>query len=271
MRRSRPSRQRGFALMIVLASMLLAASAIVIILDRQGTQNLAVRRELNGYMEHHGSKGIEEALSAWSASLVGLNLQDLVAQDPHIVDLNLPTGHMISLTLSDGQGTLLTNYTSLQNNEPAAAQAMLSILETTLGAGASDYIRDVGPLPVSIHVAPAPVLEAAAAYIMGDGERSVGLASALTRLQAGGGVTSTDLTNLASSEGLSPEQRQRLSMVVTDRPLLWNMRVEMFTPQTATRGPELVSVYVGLMRVNAGQNGRASILSFRPLPPDDVQ
>lgn len=257
--------------MIVLATVLLAASAIVVVLDRQGTQNLAVRRELNGYMEHHGSKGIEEALSAWSASLVGLNLQDLVAQDPHIVDLNLPTGHMISLTLSDGQGTLLTNYTSLQNNEPAAAQAMLSILETNVGANASAYTREAGPLPVSIHVAPAEVLQAAATYIVGDGERSAGLAAALIRLQERGDVTSTDVINLASAEGLSPEQRQRLTLVVTDRPLLWNMRVEMYTPQSATRAPELVSVYVGLMKVNAEQNGRASILSFRPLPPDDVQ
>ncbi|MBX3365111.1 MAG: hypothetical protein KF866_10125 [Phycisphaeraceae bacterium] len=259
----------GFAMVLVLLLIATSSLAVVTMLERQSAHSRAVRRHIDRYTTHHSLRGLWETLEVRLATFASLSVVDLVREDPHLFDLLLGDRSVLAVSLADGQGTLLQTFTSLTGDEPNVGQGLLDALAmevapTDLGR----FVRDAGPLSVSLPSASDEVIRAIAAYIM-QGERSDGLSRELIALRDAGEVTSAKINTVGSSTNLAPIQRSRLNQLVVDRPTIWKLDVRYFAPEFAGRPGELVARFEGIAqiasRTSAGGN-TTRILSLRPLP-----
>lgn len=255
--------KRAFALPMVLMLMLAGTLGIVVILDRQVAHTLAVQRQLDDYRIHHAVRGLEESLSAWLNTLGSLSVTDLVAADPHLLDLPLAGGTTISISMRDGQGTVLADFSGLKGDEPQTAQELYDrLLEIVGEVGMPEMTRTKGPVTLSVNGAPDEVIEAACVYITG-GDKADRLAKELLGSRAREPLTSAKMATIAGEFGLSPEERAKLNQVLTDKPVIWEMEVLEVAPATVTQPERVLSVYDAGVQFNGT---RAAILWFTPRP-----
>ncbi len=160
LRRRSPVRRRGFAMAIVLMLLMVSGVILAFMFDRQGTQSLAVKREMDSYVFHHVSRGIQEAVEAWIRSNGNNPIATALTEDGLAFSLIVDGGQVVDVYFKDGQGTALADFAGLTGEPLDNAVDIIHNLRTRHGRNAARFIRREGPVAISVNEAPDEVLEA---------------------------------------------------------------------------------------------------------------
>jgi hypothetical protein len=252
--------RRGFAMPIVLVVALLVGIVAAVMLERQGAQRLSVRRQLNQYRDHHFERGVREVVGAWTDLLSGQPIDKLVEADGHALDVAMTDGSWLSVYVFDGQGTMLTEPTGLNEEERQDAAGLAEQL-LILSAGNPDprWLRPAGPVKISAVSAATEVLTAVGNYASGGGRAGRRLAESIIDARQRGELTDADLQTAASAAGLDAEARQVLSRVLVPKPDLWLMVIDVYPAPAERRSEGPLARYSGLFMPPGVSGGRQSV------------
>lgn len=266
-----PSR-RAFALPLVLAIVILGTFIMMAILERYSGQRLIIEKQLDAYQDHHISRGVREAVDAWSgAASAGSSqqasgsqapvktLQDYLGADGHAFDLAPRDGAPVSVYMHEAQGTLLSDFSGLTGQELQAAAGALAALEDVAPTGIDlvKYTRKEGPLAVSVRSATPTVLNAICRGVLGP-TKGREFAEELIRVRLQPDFDSSKLNEAYQKVGVDGENASKLQSLLTASPGLWLVVAEM-----EDSGGTLVR-YRGLTTVRGSMAARSRQSGNRP-------
>jgi hypothetical protein len=228
--------RRAYAMVTVVLLSMVVGLVAAVLLERMSTQHLVVRRQLDKYRVHHFERGVREVVAAWISSLYQQPIKKMLEEDGHALDMELPDGSVAALYLFEGQGSLLATPDSLtaeqREDGAAAVRALWDIVGTDPPA---DYFRPVGPLAVSVQIAPEPVLQAIGAAC-GDARAGAKLARSLMEKRASGQpIADQDLAASIDSAGFDDAGKERARRLLSAKTDLWNAVIDVYGP--GGRGP----------------------------------
>jgi hypothetical protein len=268
-----PGQRRDFAMPLVVLLALVVGIVAAVVLQRQAAQGLLVERQYRSYRNSHFERGLREVVGAWTDTLIGQPLNQLIGADGHTLDLELPDGAWASIYLFDGQGSLIGRAAGLTEQQRADMAGVIDALTATAGEDVDlAWFRPVGPVRVSLLSAPPEVLEAIASYAGARTPRR--LVGAILDARLSGELTQPDLETAYNSAGLNAEQRAVVNRLVALQPELWAMVVEVYEPVRQAQPAQLTARYLGRFSLPVAGAGRAStslnslgkFLSWEELP-----
>jgi hypothetical protein len=216
---------------MVVAIVVIATILISAVLGRHSGQSLLFQRHIDGYLEHHAFKGLEESITAWLNGNGSGSVLDALDESGRAFDLQLPGGESITVSMTDAQGLALARFSGIGDSDLDDAASVIDRLRLGAGQRASQLIRTEGPLAVSIRSAPRDVLRAVCRSVLNAGEADA-LVRELMALQDSardlGTLEPDALNNAFSSAGVDGEDRARLSRLLTHEPALFNVRVDLY-------------------------------------------
>jgi hypothetical protein len=199
--------QAGFVLPLVILVIVLVALATAIMLERSGSTIRRTAVQVGEYQDHHASRGIRTVINAWVRQYNATEMRELLDKTGEALEIRLADGSRVTVYLRDGQGTSLAERGALTDaTERDEALVLLDALALTVPdqAQRSAFIRDFGPMRVSIASAPREVLAAVAYLALEDpGLRDQWVNEVLSHRENTGGIDSaavTQITNRVLSE-----------------------------------------------------------------------
>lgn len=214
---------RAFALPIVLILGVVCSVMLAYMLQRQASQTGATQRELDAYAFAHATRGLGDTLDAWTKYHPRTPIAELIAEDGLAFNLAIERGQAVSIRLADGQGLALANLTGLSPDNVRVGREILLKLRKDMKDNAPRFVREDGPLAVSVNTAPPEVLSAVLQAITGD-ESGEGLVTdLLSRREAEGLIASDALQAAIDQSELSPEHKNRAKALLTASPALWRV------------------------------------------------
>lgn len=262
--------RRAFVLPVVIFLALLVGVVAALLLERQSAHTLAVERQAASYRDRHFEKGVREVLSAWTDSLAGQAIENLIGDDGHALDLATSDGGWIEVYLFDGQGSALTDPTGLTQEEHDDAAGLLDALAAIVGDQANPgWFRPVGPVKICVNSAPPELLEAAASYATG-GKAGRRFARELMDAKSRKGVIEApDLETAKGADRIGAEERVVLDRILTLKTEMWAMVVDVYPPgakgvPTARYGARFLAPGVGGRSTSMQALGK--FLSWESLP-----
>ncbi len=254
---------------ITMIVMVIVGILSAVMLERQAAVTLAVGRQLDGYQEHHGKKGLAEAVEAYLLMLQNVSMADLIEEDPHLFDLELADGSIVSVHFNDAQGRALALPNKLDAKLRDKAEALLFNLQELEPDRYKSLTRTDGPMAIDAQAAEVSVIRAAARAATNDVDLADRLTDELMRARADHELTRADLGRISTNLEFSADQRLAVTELFTVVPSIWGVRVDLRTPRTGNQPERLVSAYEGLVQVGstrARRTGRGNIfLSFEPV------
>jgi len=239
-------RSRGYILAITLLLLIVVGMLAATTAQRQVASSLTVKRQIDSYREHHGAMGLQSAVQMWLRVQKATSIVGLLGEDGHAFDLEFADGSTISVYLNSGQGTALTNLSSVDSDLVIAAARVVQELNSRLpNAGFNAVTRNVGPVAVDLRHAEEVVLRAAASAATDDVNKAELLVSAL--LQNRAGATRNTLSQAAVDAELSNDERSTLYNLITTTTTLWRVHLEV--RRGLGRG-DVVARYEGLTVLN---------------------
>jgi hypothetical protein len=257
---------------VVLLALVVGIIAAVV-LQRQAAQGLIVERQYRSYKSTHFERGLREVVGAWTDTLIGQPLVQLIGVDGHTLDLDLPDGSWASIYLFDGQGSLLSRAGGLT---PQQRTDMAGVLDALIARSEEDvdlaWFRPVGPVKVSLMSAPPEVLEAIASYAGARAPRRV--VGPILEARGAGEITQVDVETAYNAANLTPEQRAVMNRLVALQPDLWAMVVEVYEHVRHGQPAQLTARYLGRFilpaagtaRTTTSLNSLGKFLSWEELP-----
>lgn len=122
----RGGERRGFALPLVLMVAMVATLAATLILERQGPDRLAVRRQAMTYKDHHRNAGLREMIHQWIATAgSATDLGSKLDEEGRAFDLVMPGGEVVRVSLFDAQGTVLGELSGVSGRARAVLLEVL--------------------------------------------------------------------------------------------------------------------------------------------------
>lgn len=265
------ARGRGFALPLVMLLSLTAALLAAVMLNRMTTQALTVERQLDSYRAMHQSKGLREVVQFWMTNIAGRRVADSLAEDGRAVDLQLADGSSVVIYFADGQGAMLSDLSSLREEDRNTAQLMLAQLRTDF-PGIAETERAYGPVAISAMTAKPEVLQAAAMGIAGP-EAGAVFARTVLDARATKRLTNNDLAEAATAAEVQDEARGRLLRAIITEPTLWRVTAEVHGAQSGRLlgRAEMDIVSAGNRRGGGPAAGQStSIQNYRWIDAEDV-
>lgn len=268
-------RARGFAMPIVIILALVVGIFAAVLLERQAAQRLLVDRQVRSYAQHHFERGIREVVGAWTDTLAGQPLSRLIADDGHVLDLEVPGGGLAAVYMFDGQGTMLSDPRGLTAEEKDDAYGLIDALGVLTGDQADPGLfRPVGPVRVCAASAPPEILEAAVMYASGGRASGRRFVQTLVEAREKAELTQADLETAQNLAGVSAEQRPIITRILTIRPELWAMIVDVYDPAmpmpdggpSVRYGGRLVLPVGGGARASSTLQSLGKFLSWEELP-----
>jgi hypothetical protein len=263
MRRAMSGRRTAFALPMVVLLAMVGAIMAAVMLERQAAQQLSVNRRVARYGAHHAGRGVKEVVASWLNSVKSEAVETLLGKSGHALDIEITDGRIISIFLTEGQGTALEGGAGLDDAKAADAAGIIQRLRLAVGEeNLARYVRSAGPVTVSAISAPAEVLAAAAGGVLSgaDAER---YAEFLVGERRDGKLMPGKLTQAANHVGASPEDRAALAAFVTDKPTLYRLTAEVRGPDRDQTGQvyimgatKLLDRYTGLVVLENKGTGR---------------
>ncbi len=220
--------RRAFAMPMVILLALVVGIMAAVMLERQSAQSLTVQRELNEYRDHHFSAGVREVVGQWTDTLSGQPIDKLVQDDGHVLDVQAADGGWLSVYMFDGQGSVLTDPTGLNEQDRTDAQGIIQALAPLVGDQPdASMFRSVGPVRISAPTAAPELLEALGNYASGsrNGRR---FSDSLVKARSRSDLTDADVQTAESAADLTAEQRQIVSRLLVLKPELWNMVIDVY-------------------------------------------
>lgn len=257
--------RRGYALPLVLLLALVASVVMAMVLDRQRTQTLSQKRQLDHYRDDHFAKGMQEAVDAWMKSVAARPIVELIEPDGRALDMDLAGGVTLRLYVFDGQGSILTEILGLSGEARVDAANLiseLSQLPPDLRAALPDFqrgrltelTRRFGPLQISVNTAPEPVLHAAVRYAFG-GSNSADAVKAIVEARSEKVLAAADLSDVIAKLKGEINQRSVLTRVLTTQPVLYRLEARLFrTGASADARP--AAIYAGYTMISGRSTQR---------------
>lgn len=268
MRRWLPERDRparGFALPLVVILSMVATIAIAVMLERQGHQTRATVRQMRWTQDRHLERGVREVTGAWLTG-ASRRLNDISKKGGHALDLTMTDGRTIRLSVEDAQGTVLSNFEGVPENDlPFAQGAYDSVL---LRAGDAEtlerWTRTVGPAAISAVSATEEVLAAAASPMIGDGQASAMARDiVLAREGARDASGSQWLRKVVADYFTDLEDRRAMQRMLLAEPNLWRLRISVLDGRD-----RVGSMYEAVVHVDGREiRQRADSGAFTPMGP----
>lgn len=239
-----------------------------VMLERQASQALTVRRQMDSYQEHHAKRGLQEVIEAWLRNMRNQPIHDMLGLEGHALDVALADGSEVSVYMRPGQGEILDDMTGLSGPERADAVAIREYFNAIVGeTGGEGMRRRVGPVRVSAQSAPREVLEAVGRRVLrGDDPRS--LVDEILSARDADEFLDRHLRNAARRAGLDSEQQRRVRSLLVASSEYWYVTLELRAQPGPNRPLEVVSRYGGYVRIpeSRGTTGpRVGFLTFEPL------
>lgn len=255
-RRSR----RAFALPAVLLLTLTVGIVTAAMLQRESAQSLLFQRQLGSYRAHHLARGVREVVGQWAVSLSGQPLENMIAEDGRILDLETSDGTVVRVSLADGQGAVLTDLSKLAGSDRTDARAVLRELDDiTRGRPDPAWLRPVGPMRISASSAPEEVLEAVARVLTKTKAQATAVTRAILQAREDGPLDEAKLAAAAGRGGLNAEDIARLNRLLTPRAELWLLVADVHEPDRRGRTrAEIEARYRGYIAFGQGSFGAAS-------------
>lgn len=221
-RRSHPA----FALPLVLILALTGSLAVAVLLERQGSATLSVKRQLDAYQSHHVSSGMREMIARWIKLMRG-SLPDNLDADGRAFTLELPRGYTVDVYMEDGQGAAVTDATQLIGRRREIAEFMRAYVEATAKPEELDIaLRSAGPGVVSVVTAPPIVLEALASACV-EPEQVQSVVDALTRIGAEAArpdlVQATSAGSPLTDLSIDSRARTEIEAMITTSPTIYRV------------------------------------------------
>jgi hypothetical protein len=251
----------ALAIVVLLAGVVVIACGVM--LDRHASGRLSVARELKLYEAHHAGRGLSEVTTAWIMQLPSGSVRQLLGEDGHAFDLILDDRSLVSVSLEDGQGTLLADPTLVAPSEQKDQEGIRERLLTLTGYSIPpDMLRQVGPLKISVMTAPEELLEAVVMHVT-DGEGAGDFVRTILKERADGEFKDLDLSKAINDAGLTGASRTHVRRMLTADPTLWKVTATL-TPRGA-RSPSEVYVGMAVIEVKGGVRGKGT--GFSPWGP----
>lgn len=259
------SSRRGYALPLVLLLALVASVVMAMVLDRQRTQTLSQKRQLDHYRDDHFAKGMQEAIDAWMKSVAARPFNELLEADGHALDMDLAGGVTLRLYAFDGQGSVLTEIISLSGEARVDAANLISELSqlppelraTLTGfqrGRLTELTRRHGPLQISVNSAPEPVLHAAIRYAFA-GSNSTDPVKAIVEARSSKVLAAADLSDVIAKLKGEAEQRNVLSRILTTQPVLYRLEARLFRTGASADAPP-AAIYAGYTMISGRSSQR---------------
>lgn len=250
----RPRRhRRGFAFLMVL--MLLAVAAILVgaSLQRSAVASLMTARQLEGYQRHHEMLGIRDYGRSWiqKAENKPEQLAKYAQSDEPAHRFVVDKSIVILITVQDGQGTVLRSLSNVGNAE--TRRWVVEVL-SRLPLDRPDLTRRSGPPQVSLHAAPDEVLDALAGF---DSRVLAGLREARDRRAA----NPTELQQALQKHNVEDLAAHALSQNITFEPSLWRLNVEVVYTDHVNRYTLLAEK----------RNNMTELHEWRPVPEAEAE
>lgn len=256
---------RGFALPMVMLLSLVGVMVVASMLTRYGSQNRFVMRHRMRYVEHHTQRGVQEIVGTWLDLVRGGPIRDIVRDDGLAFVVDYEGGRRLEVFIHDGQGTLLTNSSAMNNREIRVIEGALAELQANGPIGnLAKWTRPRGPTGVSVMSAPFEVLRAV--LIGADIQETTAdrVADDILQEREKGELTQPDVLRLLGAPGVSPESRGLAAAVLTASPSLFAIETRVYD---RGRGP-MTAHYSGLVEVETRGSGRGNAqASFKPAGP----
>lgn len=258
---------RAFALPVVLMVALTTTLIAATMIDRYATSRLAIQRQLDGYRDYHAEAGLPELIiSYWKdIALDRREMLEILDEADGPVLTVTARGERVRIWVRPGQGTLPVGPAALGSDVLARAERLLDRSHP----GREDLRRRAGPEQVSAVDAQAPVLEALAEAAIDDASLAKRWASEIISTANRGELDSAaDIRQAANDAGLDDQQRQAIESLVTIRPTLWSVMVEVQTdnPPPGQSGVRRYSAL--LLERDASANDRSWFVDWHTIDED---
>jgi hypothetical protein len=241
---------RAFALPVALLLVVISAIMLTVMLERQGSHAFTVQKELEIYTFHHLTRGIGEGVEAWIRSNGSNELSGALEPDGHAFDLEVEGGQVVRIYFQEAQGTVLTDFAGLSGQSLELAAGAVDQLRRNEGEQARTLLRREGPVAVSVLTATPEVLRAVIQSVT-DEIRATALTREILRGREEGTLDATALTQAYEKAEVKPEDRPKLSGLLTAQPVLWKVIAEADAP-AGVYPPRPMIRYGGLAVVHAG-------------------
>lgn len=251
--------RRAFALaiVVVLGAIVVIMSGVMI--QRHGAARLNVDREIAAYQAHHAGRGLTEVTWAWIQLIPSDGVKAMISKEGHAFELLLEDRTVVSVTLTDAQGSILANPDELTTRDRDTVAAVL--LELQQQGGIQDHhVRQFGPMKISAASAPREVLLAVVTSVT-DEDGAEDFIDDLLEARLEPDFVDQDIANAINDAEFAPQSRARLRRLLAAEPTLWKVRAEI-TPGGARRPTD---AYEGIAEIET-RGGRASS-TFSPWGP----
>lgn len=246
--------RHGFALVLVVLMAAIGTLIVTVMLTRMSAERRAMRRLVESYHLRHDTLGLQEVVHNWMRSLQVERVADLLAPDGHMLTVSTGDGQSVALYAADGQGTLLSDFSSLEGQLREDAARALDALRVLVGQErAAELTRLVGPAAVSLASAEIDVLRAVAMAVTTPAKAEIFVKQVSAARAGREGITQVTLNEAATRADILGEERTRLFALVTTEPELLAYVAEI-SEAGGRRGP--VRGFAGLMRPDRRSVGR---------------
>ncbi|MCA9279930.1 MAG: hypothetical protein H6815_05725 [Phycisphaeraceae bacterium] len=262
-----PARGRGFALPMVVLLSVFGTLMLGALMMRSGGQRLAAQRDVDAYQQHHIQRGLQEVISSWLKTVQRLNLSDTIEAGSEALTMELSSNREISVWVYPAQWRVLGTLDGLQGAELEDARLVRDMAIKIAPKSEPDkYLRSVGPYALSLQDTP---LELIAAVVEGlaDSQAASEVADMVERLRSTSEeLTLADFTREIVSTSVEPATRGRVNRLFTDKPTLWEIRVEVRVPPQPGYEPVTWARFAGTTTVANSTRGRSNQeFTFSPL------
>lgn len=279
--------ESAFALPVVLMVSLALATLITVLLDRFMSQTRSVSGIVRSYENYHAGRGLHQLLEAWMRNTNTSRIAGRLGENGLAMTVKLSEGmtpnanseETARIYLSDGQGSILSQVSSLPAEDVALGQAILNAakeLDASDGTQESAHAegavarRESGPLAVSVRSASIKTLRAAVMGATGN-EKTDEIVNELIRAREDGSMTTASLSEVANKAGITGDARTRLLKALTVEPQVWNVLAEVFSERLIGGGLILRYRGVAVISPSGGATGATSARSvIRQWTREDV-
>lgn len=280
--------ESAFALPVVLMVSLALATLITVLLDRFMSQTRSVSGIVRSYENYHAGRGLHQLLEAWMRNTSTSRITGRLGENGLAMTVKLSEGmtpnanseETARIYLSDGQGSILSQVSSLPAEDVALGQAILNAAKeldasdgTQQNAAHDEGAvarRESGPLAVSVRSASVKTLRAAVMGATGN-EKTDEIVNELIRAREDGSMTTATLSEAANKAGITGDARARLLKAITVEPQVWNVLAEVFSEKLIGGGLILRYRGVAVISASGGATGATSARSvIRQWTREDV-
>jgi len=234
--------RRGFLMLAVMTLLVIAIATIAWTLQRTTFTSRAVDIRIQSYRDHHEIQGLKAIAARWfgmKETRQFISEMNKIGVEAPEYRAELPNDTVITMRLSDGQGTILARIDEVNSIQ---TQEMLLEAIRHIPGERGDLLRRHGPPHTSFAGAPPEVILAFAG-----GDRQ--LAEVLTSMQQDLPLDNGDFVRKLMAAGYTEQQGRDLTLVLTLTPVLARIDAEVEDNLGTRRYVLLVGEQDGLPRI----------------------